>query len=669
MKDRNPTTTSSPAGTSGRGSLGSRCLRLLGPTAAIVMALGGSAALAGPPTADGSASKCPPSFCVDTAAAMWFFEPANVPLSQRASPRRNLSLVSRFETPRLFAATDQASNFSQTGTNDYVDAFQGSGSSGNVYNFSQWPYVGQFYYYNHAAMAVPPTGWTNAAHRNGTPILGVLTGDCKGCGEAINAFYSDPVKAAKQLALIANTYGFDGWLFDVESGVDLDNAIAVMKAFRSMKGPGEDDLIALYYEASVYDLSDRNPDARRAFDAAGYFQADYGTGAPADTYKYVSGKLPPANNPFKTSYSRYVYSYQETTPCTSSSSQISNGAGCLNTQDLFSGFNGLIAIRKPSGGYYQSPGLYAVGWERWGGPDPTAAYDRSQVQQAHRDLFIGYGAVQSGSSCKPNVPVPNSVAAYVDAAGVALSSPFVTRFNTGEGDFFNVQGVKEAAKEPWNGIGLQDVQPTWLCAQGAGQKAEITYSSSYDGGSALSISGTGVVSLYSTRMAPPSSPLAIVRYQGPLAPLAMVKDGSGTWKRAREIDTSTAGGWTTSRQVFPSLSGHITEIGVSTATANTTVGELAIMDASDYQPDSPPPTQSLPAPTSGDLTWTNPAGIWYSNVYGCTAPGASPQLLGRTFQPAFDPKFTIQPNPSAFPRYTVQPVSLAGIGAATVACR
>lgn len=608
-------------------------------------------------------SKCAPSFCVDKAADMAAWKSDQVPGSQRATASWNASLADGFKTPRLVAATDEAGNFVKPGMNDYTNAFQGAGDSGNVYNFSQWPYVGLVYYYNHAAMAVPPTGWINAAHRHGTPILGVMTGDCSGCAQADNDFYADPAKAAAQMALIANTYGFDGWLIDIENGVDESRAMAVMKALQPKPGPGGRPLILLYYEAGVNDLSGAS--AQAAFNAAGYFQSDYGSGSPAASYDFVVHNAPPNDNPFTTSYSRYVYPFAHDRVCTSSASQIGNGGACLITQSLF---DDLAAIRKPQGGYYQAPSLYAVGWERWGGPNLNAGATRAQVQQAHRDLFVGFGAVPSGASCKPAPPAKNSVAAFVDAAGVALSPPFLTRFNTGEGDSFTVQGVA-AASTPWNGLGLQDVQPTWLCAQGSGQTASVTYATSYDGGSALALGGAGQVSLYTTRMTPPPAPIAVVRYRGTKAPLATVRDGSGAWRVAKETSSTTTGQWTTSVQAFPALSGVVTEIGLQNPGGAVTVGELGVMSLQDYKPDSPPPTQSVAAPASGDVTWTNPPATWYANVFGCNAPGLAPVFLGRAFQPAFDPRFTIEPAPKLYPKYTIQPVNRAGIASMQVICR
>lgn len=610
---------------------------------------------------------CAPSFCAGSAAEIWAFDPTRVPVppSHLPSAQRNRSLAAGFATTRLFAATDEAGNYDarELRLNDYQAGFQGGGNGGNVYNFNQWPYVGLFYYYVHAPLSVPPIGWINTAHRHGTPIIGVVTGDCAGCGAVVNEFFQEPPKAAAQLALIAKTYDLDGWAIDVEAGVDLAQAIKVMTALRPEKSSTGEPLLVVYHEAYKCDL--KGADQKTAFKAAGSFYADYCDGEPEKTYEFVIGNKAPDNNPLTTAYARDMYRHYESEPPCTGPDQIFNGGQCEDTQLLF---DSMRKIRNPKGGYYQAPGLFALGWERWAGAGLNPGSTRELVQQAQRDLFVGHGAVYSGDPCKPSPLAENSVAAFVDAAGVELTAPFVTRFNTGEGDSFSIQGSTPAATG-WNGIGLQDVQPTWLCAQQSGQTVAITYAASYDGGSSLAISGPGIVSLYSTKMAPPRSPRAIVRYQGPQAPLAVVKDGSGRWQTAKEVGSGSAGNWITSIQEFPTLSGTITEIGVRAFTAAPRVGELGVMDASDYRPDSPPPIQSLPAPAAGELTWANPAGTWYSNVYGCSGlEDAQPQLLGRAFQPAFDPKYTILRSPTSFPKYIVQPVTTAGIATTSFGC-
>ncbi len=100
-----------------------------------------------------------------------------------------------------------------------------------------------------------------------------------------------------------------------------------------------------------------------------------------------------------------------------------------------------------------------------------------------------------------------------------------------------------------------------------------------------------------------------------------------------------------------------------------TVGELGVMSQKDYTPDTPPATQTVTPPASGDVTWTNPPGTWYANVFGCSAAGTVPQLLGRAFQPAFDPRYTLEPAPKLYPQYIIQPVNRAGVASMKVTCR
>jgi len=47
--------------------------------------------------------------------------------------------------------------------------------------------------------------------------IGTITGDCTGCADERVALAQTP-GAADKLEQITETYGFDGWLWDVESG-------------------------------------------------------------------------------------------------------------------------------------------------------------------------------------------------------------------------------------------------------------------------------------------------------------------------------------------------------------------------------------------------------------------------------------------------------------------
>ncbi len=58
------------------------------------------------------------------------------------------------------------------------------------------------------------------------------------------------------------------------------------------------------------------------------------------------------------------------------------------------------------------------------------------------------------------LPITYGVANFIAERSVIGALPFVTRFNTGEGDRFFREGVEVSAL-PWFNLGIQDVLPTW----------------------------------------------------------------------------------------------------------------------------------------------------------------------------------------------------------------
>ncbi|OEV04109.1 GH85 family endohexosaminidase C-terminal domain-containing protein [Streptomyces oceani] len=71
--------------------------------------------------------------------------------------------------------------------------------------------------------------------------------------------------------------------------------------------------------------------------------------------------------------------------------------------------------------------------------------------------------------------------------------PFVTRFNTGHGRSFFLEG-KRASEAEWNNASIQDILPTWQFwtrSGGSGEPLTVDYDydQAYDGGCALRVSG------------------------------------------------------------------------------------------------------------------------------------------------------------------------------------
>jgi mannosyl-glycoprotein endo-beta-N-acetylglucosaminidase len=88
-----------------------------------------------------------------------------------------------------------------------------------------WHKIDTFVYFSHNLVTVPPTSWTNAAHRNGTKCLGTLITE-HAEGEANCASILESVATAEafadRLVQIAAHYRFDGWLVNIENPLTVD---------------------------------------------------------------------------------------------------------------------------------------------------------------------------------------------------------------------------------------------------------------------------------------------------------------------------------------------------------------------------------------------------------------------------------------------------------------
>ncbi|XP_071429846.1 cytosolic endo-beta-N-acetylglucosaminidase isoform X2 [Pithys albifrons albifrons] len=76
---------------------------------------------------------------------------------------------------------------------------------------------------SHHNVTIPPVVWTNAAHRNGVPVLGTFITEWVDGEKLCEAFLAGGQEAygavAEQLARIAQHYRFDGWLINIENAL------------------------------------------------------------------------------------------------------------------------------------------------------------------------------------------------------------------------------------------------------------------------------------------------------------------------------------------------------------------------------------------------------------------------------------------------------------------
>jgi mannosyl-glycoprotein endo-beta-N-acetylglucosaminidase len=635
-------------------------------------------------------STCAPYACFATVADVLAWDPSGV----RPFDVASVALAERVQAPgpRMLIGLD---NGPWAFWSDFDLNAQGSARTGNVYNFSHWQYVDSLYYYLHQLVSVPPTAWVNAAHRNGVTVLGTVTADCDGCPAEMTKLFThdgqngkDGPDAVRQLYRLAAAYGFDGWVIDVENGVTLgDDLLADMQQLAARTLPNGRKVQVVYYEAFVTQL---DKDRLSALQAAGSWQSDYDgfyppdpSPLPAGTFDFLA-RQGHSELRYDAHWATYVYSPYGDFPadaCQSRSSAtwLFNGRACNDIEKLFVGLGSARAPRDPPG-FFQSLALFAPAWTMFGGrrdnTDPLSA--RDDFQEVDERLWAGTGGYRlSGAHCMLAQPSQNAVSWLVAPRSVLTRVPFFTRFNTGEGSDFFVEG-RATGTGSWNMLGAQDPLPMEVCGEAGTLDAEIDYGDAYDGGSSLRVSGTATpgsqrLYLFEGNAPLPPRPAFTLRYRqaaaaAPAPRVVVWIDGQGPID-LEPASTTGDGKWTSTKAQLPASpgSGTLTRIGVGFEATqdqqvNTLVGELGVIDLDSNEP----PAQITPPPPSmGKLTWDDPSPstTQYYNVWSIVRGESCAALAGRTMLPLYDlghPLFAI---PDEAARFVVQPVSTSGLAA------
>ena len=106
-------------------------------------------------------------------------------------------------------------------------------------------YVDTFVYFSHKLVCVPPPTWINTMHRNGVKVLGTfILEPGKTHAERMLDQVNDEFKVAKQLASLAEVFGFDGWLLNIELEIpkiikdQTGKMCAFVRSLKRLLGPG-----------------------------------------------------------------------------------------------------------------------------------------------------------------------------------------------------------------------------------------------------------------------------------------------------------------------------------------------------------------------------------------------------------------------------------------------
>ncbi|XP_055328194.1 cytosolic endo-beta-N-acetylglucosaminidase-like [Paramacrobiotus metropolitanus] len=103
------------------------------------------------------------------------------------------------------------------------------------YIFYHWASIHAFIYFSHNLVTIPPTGWINAAHKNGVSVFGTFITEWDD-GKAIwQRLLNDEnllTRVASLLVQIADYYGFEGWLINIENSIEPENVDQVVNFLR-----------------------------------------------------------------------------------------------------------------------------------------------------------------------------------------------------------------------------------------------------------------------------------------------------------------------------------------------------------------------------------------------------------------------------------------------------
>lgn len=117
------------------------------------------------------------------------------------------------------------------------ESVQSVGVDKELYSCEYLQFVSVFIYFSHKLVCVPPPTWTNTLHRNGVEVLGTILIEPQTEGSErllrhTREGQNMDFPLAKTLAKIADCYGFDGWLVNLEKPFPSDVwKLEILEAF------------------------------------------------------------------------------------------------------------------------------------------------------------------------------------------------------------------------------------------------------------------------------------------------------------------------------------------------------------------------------------------------------------------------------------------------------
>ncbi|NEW09113.1 PKD domain-containing protein [Paenibacillus sp. SYP-B3998] len=343
--------------------------------------------------------------------------------------------------------------------------------------FSYWQYVDKLVYWGGSSgegIIVPPSAdVTDAAHKNGVPVLGTVFFPPNAYGgkfEWVQQFLKQnqdgSFPMADKLIEVAKFYGFDGWFLNQETqGASASDAKKMQAFMTYIQSHKPATMQVMWYDSMT---SDGSIDWQNALNDK-------------NAMFLQQNKKPVSDSMFLNFWWKELDSSAKK-------------AKSLNRSpyDLYAG------IDVEANGYNTN-----LPWQTWfpEGKSPVTALGIYRPDWAYNtadnmeDFFARESRFWVGEKGDPSHTQTAStwkgIANYVIEQTPVNKLPFTTNFNTGSGKQFYVEGQR-SSEQAWNNRSLQDVLPTWRWlteSKGQALKASFDWSTAYNGGSSLKVEG------------------------------------------------------------------------------------------------------------------------------------------------------------------------------------
>ncbi len=511
----------------------------------------------------------------------------------------------------------------------------------DAFTFNYWQYTDLLVFWGGSAgegiILAPNPGVIDAGHRNGVPVLGTIFFPPIAFGGQLN-WLQDLVQrsgatfpVADKLIEVAETYGFDGWFINQETNggdaalaTDVRDFIRYVQANSSLHIQWYDSMIEsgpISWQNELNSLNDAFLEESGRVSDTMFLNFFWNTTRLANSRSHAMGL---GRDPYEVFAGIDVQANGFNTP--------------VNWPALF-----------PDGSpHVVSLGFFAPNWTF------SNASSREEFYQNANRFWVS--ANRDPAVTEPPVSW-RGVAHYIPAYSPIDSIPFVTHFNTGQGNLYAIDGEVSRVGD-WNNRALQDVLPTWrwrIDSSSTPMFPELVWSDAYNGGTSLRVSGdlgaTNQLNLFATQLDIAGDSVLQIAYKtgssGTDTHLEVglnFEDGLGLGPlELLDVGTTTTDGWNTKEFDLSAFSGQtLARLSLRFDSATTVngysidIGKLAIIAGT---ADLPQPPSNLvivnkvePDPQTATLrlTWEHSADdVIAYNVYRRN-PDASLTHLGGT---------------------------------------